>query len=251
MTEVDLKGTVALVTGASSGIGAAAARVLAARGSAVALAARREDRLTALAAELTAAGARALPVTADVADAEQARMAVERTVAAWGRLDILVNNAGIARPGPLMDGSVADWDAMVRVNLLGAVYCAHAALPHLLEAAGDDLRGVADLINVSSLSGRIVRKEGGVYSATKHGLNAWSESLRQEVAGRRVRVALLEPAAVATELHPPRVHRALTGPRAYGRLSPEDVADAITYMVTRPGHLAVSELLIRPSEQDR
>jgi NADP-dependent 3-hydroxy acid dehydrogenase YdfG len=251
MTDMDLKGAVAVVTGASSGIGAGVARVLAGRGSAVALVARREDRLTALAAQVTAAGGRALPVKADVTDVDEAREAVERAVDTWGRLDILVNNAGVARPGPMVDGSVADWDAMVRVNLLGTLYCAHAALPHLLSAAEDDLRGVADLINVSSLSGRTVRKGSGVYNATKHGLNAYSESLRQEVAGRRVRVSLLEPAAVATELHPPRVQQTLTGSRSYERLSPADVADAVEYIVTRPGHVAVSELLIRPSEQER
>jgi NADP-dependent 3-hydroxy acid dehydrogenase YdfG len=252
MTDTDLKGTVAVVTGASSGIGAAVARMLAARGSAVALVARREDRLDALASELTAAGGQALPVKADVTEAEQARAAVEQAVARWGRLDILVNNAGVARLGPVVDASVADWDQMVRVNLLGSLYCAHAALPHLLGAAEDDLRRVADLVNVSSLSGRIVRKGSAVYNATKHALNAYSESLRQEVAGRRVRVSLLEPAAVATELFPPQVRRRLVAEtRPYERLSPGDVADAVEYVVTRPGHVAVSELLIRPSEQER
>ncbi|MFF1449493.1 SDR family NAD(P)-dependent oxidoreductase [Streptomyces sp. NPDC058274] len=252
MTEVDLKGTVTLVTGASSGIGAAVARVLAARGSAVALVARREDRLTELAAELTAAGGRALPLAADVADEEQARAAVERTVETWGRLDILVNNAGVARRGPMLDASVADWEQMVRVNLLGTLYCAHAALPHLIDAAENEPRKVADLVNVSSLSGRVVHQGSGVYNATKHGLNAYSESLRQEVAGRRVRVSVLEPAAVATELFPPEVRRALVAQtRPYERLSPMDVADAVEYVVTRPPHAAVSELLIRPSESER
>jgi NADP-dependent 3-hydroxy acid dehydrogenase YdfG len=252
MTEVDLKGTVTLVTGASSGIGAAVARVLAARGSAVALVARREDRLTALAAQLTATGGRALPVPADVTDADQACAAVERAVETWGRLDILVNNAGVARRGPMVDASIADWEQMVRVNLLGTLYCAHAALPHLIGAAGDDLRRVADLVNVSSLSGRTVRKGSGVYNATKHALNAYSESLRQEVAGRRVRVSLLEPAAVATELFPRQVRQAIVAEtRPYERLSPMDVADAVEYVVTRPAHAAVSELLMRPSESER
>jgi NADP-dependent 3-hydroxy acid dehydrogenase YdfG len=252
MTEVDLKGTVTVVTGASSGIGAAVARVLAARGSAVALVARREDRLTALAAQLTAAGGRALPVPADVADADQARAAVERAVETWGRLDILVNNAGMGLRGPMVGASVADWEQTVRVNLLGTLYCAHAALPHLIGAAGSDPRHVADLVNVSSLSGRVAHKDSGVYAATKHALNAYSESLRQEVAGRRVRVSLLEPAAVTTELFPPQVRKAMVArTRPYERLSPMDVADAVEYVVTRPAHAAVSELLIRPSESER
>jgi NADP-dependent 3-hydroxy acid dehydrogenase YdfG len=252
MTDVDLKGTVTVVTGASSGIGAAVAGTLAARGSAVALVARREDRLTALASKLTVAGGRALAVKADVTDAEQARAAVERAVATWGRLDILVNNAGVARRGPMVGAPIADWEQMVHVNLLGTLYCAHATLPHLLNAAEGDPRQVADLVNVSSLSGRIVRKGSGVYNATKHALNAYSESLRQEVAGRRVRVSLLEPAAVATELFPPQVRRAVVAEtRPYERLSPMDVADAVEYVVTRPAHAAVSELLIRPSEQER
>jgi NADP-dependent 3-hydroxy acid dehydrogenase YdfG len=122
----------------------------------------------------------------------------------------------------------------------------------LIGAAGDDLRRVADLVNVSSLSGRTVRKGSGVYNATKHALNAYSESLRQEVAGRRVRVSLLEPAAVATELFPQQVRQAIVAEtRPYERLSPMDVADAVEYVVTRPAHAAVSELLIRPSESER
>jgi NADP-dependent 3-hydroxy acid dehydrogenase YdfG len=247
-----LNGAVALVTGASSGIGEATARDLAARGAAVTLAARRTDRLTALATQITAAGGTALVVEADLTEQDQAREVVDQTVQAWGRLDILINNAGFARRGPFVDGSVADWERMVRVNVLASLYCAYAALPHLLRAAEDELREVADLVNVSSLSGRIVRKGSGVYNATKHAMNAYSESLRQEVAGRRVRVSLLEPAAVATELFPPEVRRRhVEEDGAYERLTSEDVADAVGYIVTRPRHVAVSELLVRPTEQER
>jgi NADP-dependent 3-hydroxy acid dehydrogenase YdfG len=248
----DLKGTVALVTGASSGIGEATARELAARGAAVALVARRPDRLAALAAQIIADGGTARFVVADLTEHDQAREAVDQTVQAWGRLDILINNAGAARLGPFVDGSVADWEHMVRLNLLGSLYCALAALPHLLRAAQDQPREVADLINVSSLSGRIVRKGSAVYNATKHAMNAYSESLRQEVAGRRVRVSTVEPAAVATELFPPEIRRRRREEHgSYERLRSEDVADAIGYIVTRPRHVAVSELLVRPTEQER
>ncbi len=130
-----LEGTVALVTGASSGIGEATARELAARGAAVAFVARRKDRLGALAARIAAAGGTARAVQADVTDQDQAREAVEQVVRAWGRLDILINNAGVLRRGPFVDGPVADWEHMVRLNVLGSLYCAHAALPYLLRAA--------------------------------------------------------------------------------------------------------------------
>jgi len=248
----ELRGTVALATGASSGIGAATARELAARGAAVALVARRAERLVALAGEITAAGGAALAVEADVADQEQARGAVERAVRAFGRLDILVNNAGLTRPAPVVDASVADWEQMVRVNLLGSMYCAHAALPHLLQAAAGEPRRVADLVNVSSLGGRIAGKGSAVYHATKHAINAFSDSLRQEVAGRGVRVSILEPASVLTELFPPEAWRGFRAERGtYDRLTAEDVADTIGYVLTRPRHVAVSELLVRPTEQER
>jgi NADP-dependent 3-hydroxy acid dehydrogenase YdfG len=248
----DLQGTVALVTGASSGIGEATARDLAARGAAVACAARRKDRLEALADRIAAEGGTAWVVEADLTDSDQAREAVEQAVRVLGRLDILVNNAGLLRRGPFADGPVADWEQMIRLNLLGSLYCAHAALPHLLRAAQDGPRQVADLVNVSSLSGRTVRKNSAVYNATKHAMNAYTESVRQEVAGRRVRVSLVEPASVDTELFTPDVRRmnAVESRGGYQRLSAEDVADAIGYMITRPRHVAISDLLVRPTEQE-
>jgi NADP-dependent 3-hydroxy acid dehydrogenase YdfG len=219
------------------------------------VAARRADRLKALAEDIGTAGGSALALDADVTDEGQARDAVERTVATWGRLDILVNNAGVARLGSMVDGPIEDWEQMVRLNVLGQLYCVHAALPHLLRAAEDGPRRVADLVNVSSVSGRTARKGAGVYSATKHAVNAFSESLRQEVAGRHVRVCVLEPGAVATELfrhRTPEIQRE-HAPEAgrFERLGPEDVADTIGYVVTRPRHVAMSEVLMRPSEQER
>ena len=246
-----LDGTVSLVTGASSGIGRAAARELAARGSRVALAARRADRLEELAAEI--GGGRALALEADVTRRADAEGAVKRTVDELGRLDILINNAGVMLLGPIADAPVEEWEQMLRVNVLGLLYCARAALPHLLQAAERDPRHTADLVNVSSTAGRIVRLGSGVYNATKHAVGAFSESLRQEVTGRHVRVSLIEPGAVATELsshNRPEIREAIA--ERFGeieRLEDRDIADAIAYIVTRPRHVAVNEMLVRPTEQ--
>src|SRR4051794_23225251 len=195
-----LDGTVALVTGASSGIGEATALSLAAQGAAVAVAARRKDRLDALAAMIRERGGTALVLEADVTDEAQAAATVERTVAELGRLDTLINNAGVMLLGPAVGAPLSEWQRMVELNVLGLLYCAHAALPHLLSAAQDGPRRVADLVNISSVAGRVARSGSGVYNLTKRGVGAFSESLRQEVTKRHVRVALVEPGAVATEL---------------------------------------------------
>jgi NADP-dependent 3-hydroxy acid dehydrogenase YdfG len=253
MTNDTLTGTVALITGASSGIGEAAALRLAAQGAVVAVAARRSDRLEGLVGRIGEQGGRGLALTADVTDEQQARDAVARTVEELGRLDILVNNAGMMLLGPLVDAPMQEWRQMVELNVLGLLYCAHAALPHLLAAAADSDRRVADLINISSVAGRVARAGSGVYNLTKHGVGAFSESLRQEVTGRHVRVALVEPGAVETELaghNRPEVLEQIS--RRFGsieRLVADDIADAIAYIVTRPRHVAVNELLIRPTEQ--
>jgi NADP-dependent 3-hydroxy acid dehydrogenase YdfG len=246
---LSLRGTVALVTGASSGIGEATARELATRGATVALVARRIDRLKVLAEEITQAGGTAAPIEADVTDYEQVREAVEQTVRDLGHLDILINNAGVNRPNPIEDTPVADLDFVVRVNLIGSLYCAHAALPHLLRAAESQPRQVADLVNISSLAGRNYRKGSAVYGATKHAVNAYSECLRQEVAGRRVRVSVVASGAVATDLFPPAVWKEHLVERGSTPVQPEDVADAICYAVTRPAHIAVGDVLIRRTEQ--
>jgi NADP-dependent 3-hydroxy acid dehydrogenase YdfG len=197
-----LDGTVALVTGASSGIGTATAtaEALAALGATVALAARRTERTTELADKITAGGGNALAITADVTSEPQARATVERTVAELGRLDILVNNAGLMLLGPAVGAPLDEWRAMVDLNLSGLLYCTHAALPHLLEAAASGRRQVADLVNVSSVAGRVPRNGSAVYNATKHGVGAFSEALRQEVTRRHLRVSLVELGAVDTEL---------------------------------------------------
>jgi NADP-dependent 3-hydroxy acid dehydrogenase YdfG len=248
-----LEGTVALVTGASSGIGAATAAALAAQGAAVALAARRGDRLGALAADIREQGGTALALECDVTDERQAAGAVERAVGELGRLDTLVNNAGVMLLGPVVGAPMPEWQQMVQLNVLGVLYCAHAALPHLLRAAEDEPRHVADMVNISSVAGRAARTGNGVYSLTKHGVGAFSESLRQEVTKRYLRVSLVEPGATATELASHNRPEVLESIRSqFGQtMDPADIADAIAYIVTRPRHVAVNEMLIRPTEQER
>jgi NADP-dependent 3-hydroxy acid dehydrogenase YdfG len=249
-----LAGTVALVTGASSGIGAATAARLAAQGAAVALVARRVERLETLAASIREQGGTVLVLESDVTDEEQARSAVERTVAELGRLDTLVNNAGVMLLGPAEEAPLSEWQRMVELNVLGLLYCAHSALPHLLRAAEDSPRRVADMVNISSVAGRVAGKSRGVYNLTKFGVGAFSESLRQEVTKRHVRVSLVEPGAVATELVMHNRDEVLETLRpfvaAMNPMQAEDIADAIAYIVTRPRHVAVNELLIRPTEQE-
>jgi NADP-dependent 3-hydroxy acid dehydrogenase YdfG len=251
----DLENTVALVTGASSGIGQAAARTLAGRGAAVAVAARRADRLQELAAEIADAGGTALPVEADVSDREQAEAAVAKTAEELGRLDVLVNNAGVMLLGPVAEAPLEEWERMIHVNLLGLLYTARAALPHLAAAAERDPRRVSDLVNISSVAGRQARKGSAVYNATKHGVGAFSEALRQEVTRRHVRVSLVEPGAVATELqghNRPEVKEQIENRfEEMDILQAEDIADAIAYVVTRPRHVAVNEILVRPTEQEQ
>jgi NADP-dependent 3-hydroxy acid dehydrogenase YdfG len=248
-----LDGTVALVTGASSGIGDAAARALAEQGAAVAVAARRKDRLDALVADIEARGGRALALETDVTDRAQAEAAVETTVRELGRLDTLINNAGVMLLGPIVDAPVEEWDRMIDLNLKGLLYAAHAALPHLLAAAEDGPRRVADMVNVSSVAGRVARQGNGVYSATKWGVGAFSEALRQEVTERHVRVSAIEPGATATELsshlRPEIAEQAMSRFAGVERLEAEDIAEAIAFVVTRPRRAAVNELLIRPTEQ--
>jgi NADP-dependent 3-hydroxy acid dehydrogenase YdfG len=248
-----LKGTVALVTGASSGIGAAAAATLAGQGAAVALAARRRDRLEQLAGSIREQGGTALVLESDITGEQQATEVVERTVAELGRLDTLINNAGVMLLGPAAGAPLSEWQRMVDLNVLGLLYCAHAAIPHLLSAAAQGPREVADMVNISSVAGRVARSGSGVYTLTKHGVGAFSESLRQEFARRYLRVSLVEPGATATELaeqNRPEIYETLR-PQFGQRMEASDIADAISYIVTRPRHVAVNEMLIRPTEQER
>ena len=250
-----LQGTVALITGASSGIGEATATELARHGSAVALVARRRERLEQLAERIRGDGGHAIVIDADVSARDQAQEAVQRTVAELGRLDTLVNNAGVMLLGPVENAPLEEWERMLAVNVAGLLYCAHAALPHLLRAAQDDPRKVADMVNLSSVAGRVARLGSGAYNLTKFGVGAFSESLRQELAERHVRVSLVEPGVVATELgshNRAEIQEQMSQTfEGIERLQAGDIAEAIAYIVTRPRRVAVNELLIRPTNQQR
>jgi len=247
--EHTISGSVVLITGASSGIGAATAMSLAASGAKVALVARRQDRLDDLAAAISAHGGEALTVVSDITDAAQAAAAVQQTVERFGRLDTVVNNAGVMLLGAIDGAPLDEWDRMLAINLQGLLYVTHAALPHLLRAAAGP-RGVADIVNVSSVAGRISRPNMAVYNLTKHGVGAFSEALRQEVAQRHVRVCLVEPGPVATELAThirPEVMAALMSAfKDATLLTADDVAESIEFVLSRPPRVVINELLIRP-----
>ncbi len=248
-----LNDTVALVTGASSGIGAATALELAGHGAAIALVARRRDRLDALADQIAAAGGKSLVLEADATDEAAVGAAVNRTVEHFGRLDTVIANAGMMLLGPVENAPTDEWRTMVDINVLGLLYTAHAALPHLLAAAESGPRRVSDLVLVSSVAGRVARSGSGVYNATKHAVGAFGEALRQEFTQRHVRVSLIEPGAVATELtshNRPQVRETIEG-RFEGieRLEADDIAETIAFVVTRSRRAAINEVLIRPTDQ--
>jgi NADP-dependent 3-hydroxy acid dehydrogenase YdfG len=241
-----LQGKVVLVTGASSGIGEAVALSLSAAGAQIAVGARRMDRLRTVAKR---AEGDVLPLELDVTELQSNRDAVAATVERFGRLDVLVNNAGVMLSGPIAGAEAAEWDTMVRTNLLGTMYATHAALPHLLDSKGT-------VVQTSSTSGRIASAGGGVYAATKFGVNAFSESLRQELTAQGVRVVVVEPGFVATDLashitDPAMRTMAQEMQNSMRTLQPEDIAEAVLYAVSQPSHVSVNELLIRPTDQTR
>ena len=237
------------MTGASSGIGAATALALARAGAAVALGARREDRIAALADRIRGEGGSAVAIAVDVSDATQAKAFVESAREQLGRLDVLVNNAGVMLLGPVDGASLDEWRRMVGVNVLGLLYCTHAALPPMREGGG------GHVVNVSSVAGRNARAGAAVYNLTKFGVTAFSEALRQEVLHSSIRVTCIEPGFVETELQGhnknPLVQQGVEKMREQiGEvLTADDIADAILYAVSRPRHVNVNEVLIRPTGQ--
>ncbi|MDR6724489.1 NADP-dependent 3-hydroxy acid dehydrogenase YdfG [Paenibacillus amylolyticus] len=248
-----LQDTVALVTGASSGIGEATARRLAAQGATVALVARRRDRLENLASELKNLGGEVLVIETDITDKKQAEHAVQQVIHKYGRLDTVINNAGLMLIGGVAETPSIEWERMISVNINGLLYISHAALPYLIQSALTSERKVTDLINISSVSGRKPSAGQAVYSLTKSGVAAFTEALRQETAGLNVRVAVLEPGAVGTELGnhlSDDVRKQLSNVLSNIEvLEAEDIAETIEFIVTRPRRVAVNEILVRPTDQ--
>jgi len=241
---------VCVVTGASSGIGEATAVRLAQGGATTVLAARRSDRLQSVTERIEGNGGRALAVQTDVADEGQARTLIDRAKSDLGRVDVLVNNAGVMLLGPVEGADTSEWRRMIDVNVMGLLYCTHAALPVMRE------QGAGHIVNLSSVAGRIARAGTAVYNATKWAVGAFSEALRQEALHAGVRVTVVEPGITTTELadhitHPvaremvERMRSELTP------LTPEDIAEAIHYAVTQPEHVSVNEVLVRPTGQAR
>ncbi|MEV5788003.1 SDR family NAD(P)-dependent oxidoreductase [Streptomyces sp. NPDC052287] len=241
-----LEGRVVLVTGASSGIGRAIAIALSKAGARVAAGARRADRVRSLAED---APGEVLALELDVTDPQSVRDAVEATVERFGTLDVLVNNAGVMLSGQILGADTTEWTRMVETNLLGSMYAVHSALPHLLLSKGA-------VVQISSTSGRVSSAASGVYAATKFGVTAFSEALRQEVTEQGVRVVVVEPGFVATELtthitDPAIQAMAKTMAESMRTLQAEDIAGAVLYALSQPEHVAVNEILIRPTDQTR
>ena len=243
-----LEGKVAIVTGASSGIGEATALALAEEGARVIGTARRTDRLKSLADRL--GPERFHAVTADVRSESDCERIVQETLDRWGRLDILVNNAGVMLLGPVPGADTEDWRRMIDTNCYGLIYCTHKALPTMIAQKS------GHIVNISSVAGRGAGPLSGVYNLTKWGVNGFSESLRQQVYSSRIRVTLIEPGAVATELRDhitvPEVRDEINQwAESMEQLESEDIAAAIVYAVTQPERVNVNEILIRPTDQQR
>jgi clavulanate-9-aldehyde reducatase len=245
----DLSQQVVAVTGASSGIGEAVALACARAGAAVALAARRADRIQALAERIATEGGHALAIDTDVGDEAQARAFIEGAHGELGRLDVLVNNAGVMLLGPIAGAPTEEWRRMIDANVYGVLYCTHAALPLMAE------QGEGHIINVSSVAGRFARAGSGVYNLTKFGVGAFSEALRQEAVPLGVRVTVIEPGAVATELpahNRPEVLAQMA--KAFQGVTPlaaDDIARAVVYAISQPANVSINEMLVRPSGQTR
>jgi clavulanate-9-aldehyde reductase len=240
----DVNGKVAAITGASSGIGEATARVLAGAGLSVALGARRVERIEALAREINDSGGRAVAIPTDVTQESEARRFIEQTHEELGGLDVLVNNAGMMLLGPIDGAPLEEWRQMIDVNVMGVLYCTHAAVPLMRE------RGGGHIVMVSSVGGRVIGKYSGVYNLTKFGLGAFSEALRQESQADGLRVTVIEPGRVETELRDhirPQVLKQIGG--AFSQTTPlqgEEIANAILWSIAQPANVNVSELLVRP-----
>ena len=242
----NIEGKVVVITGASSGLGEAAARHLASKGAVVVLGARRTDRIQALGEELATTGSKALAVQTDVTQREQVQHLVDAAVKTYGRVDVLVNNAGLMPSSPLERLAVEDWDRMIDVNIKGVLYGIAAVLPHMTR------HQAGHIINVSSVAGLKVPAGGTVYSATKHAVRATSEGLRQEVTGQHIRTTVVCPGAVATELVDSMTDAEVqAGMRAFYQIaiSPDAFARAVAYAIEQPADVDINEVVFRPTGQ--
>jgi NADP-dependent 3-hydroxy acid dehydrogenase YdfG len=243
-----LDGKVAVVTGASSGIGEATAEALAGEGATIVVAARREERLSDLVGRIEGSGGRTLAVSCDVTDEGQAHALIQRAQEEFGRVDILVNNAGVMLLSKVGKGLSDQWRQMFDVNVLGLLYTTDAAIEVMKR------QGSGHIVNVSSVAGRkVTRDTSGVYAGTKHAVGAISEGLRQELLEDNIRVTVVEPGAVETELThhitDEEAREGLSGLLSLDILQAEDVANAIVYAVMQPDRVSVNEILIRPTQQ--
>lgn len=238
MSDQALAGAVALVTGASSGIGEATAHRLVREGAVVALVARRGDRLARIADSIASRGGHAIAMPADITEPAHAYRAVEDAHDRLGRLDVLVNSASTMVLDTALHASIAEWDRMIALNISALLHVTHAAIPYLIDAAATSPRQVADLVNVGSIAGRVARSGGSVHHLTEFGRTGFTESLRQELAPEGVRVSLVAPGIVDRAAHD-------TAQPAQS-LRPEDIADSIAYVISRQRRVAVDEMVIRP-----
>jgi len=241
---------VAIVTGASSGIGYATALTLAKEGAKVAIGARRTDRLDKLQNEITQDGNEVLSQKLDVTKKSDCDSFVNATIKKWGQIDILVNNAGLMPLGFVKNAKVDEWERMIDVNIKGVLYCTAATIPHMISQKS------GHIVNISSVAGRIVFPAGSVYCATKFAVTAFSEGLRQELSKKHnIRVTIIEPGVVETELTNTITDKTLEGFVKYAKemqsLKAGDIANAIKFAVNSPSHMNVNEILIRPTEQER
>lgn len=245
-----IKDKVAIVTGASSGIGHATALALSKAGTKVAIGARRTDKLSELENEITKNGGQAFSQKLDVTKKSECDSFANSVIEKWGGVDILVNNAGLMPLSFIKNLKVDEWDQMIDVNIKGVLYCTAAVIPHMLEKKS------GHIVNISSVAGRIVFPSGSVYCATKHAVTALSEGLRQEFSTRKnIRVTCIEPGVVSTELTNTITDESLKdfveSAKKMQSLSAQDIANAIIYAVEAPDYVNVNEVLIRPTTQER
>ena len=245
-----IKDKVAIITGASSGIGRATALTLSKAGAKVAIGARRTEKLSQLEDEITKNGGQCFSQKLDVTKKEDCDSFVNETIKKWGGVDVLINNAGLMPLSFVKNLKIDEWDQMIDVNIRGVLYCTAAVISHMHEKKS------GHIINISSVAGRIVFPSGSVYCATKHAVTAFSEGLREEFSTRsNIRVTCIEPGVVSTELTNTITDESLKSfvenSKKMESLNPEDIANAILYAVDAPDYVNVNEVLIRPTKQER